>query len=150
MTEVRIEGAAKLHRVYADLKELGDGKLRRELTKAIREATKPAKDAVKASALAKLPKRGGFAALVANSRVTNVVKTGSQSAGVQIKAVNPGDNIRATDAGNVRHPVFGNRTAWKDQKVPAGWFSEPIAAEAPKVQAAVLKALDDMARKIQS
>lgn len=148
MTELHIEGAAKLHHVYAELKELGDGALRRELTKAIREATKPAKEAVKASALSKLPKRGGFAALVSASRVTNVVKTGSRSAGVQIKAVNAGDNIRATDAGNVRHPVFGNRQTWQDQKVTPGWFTEPLEAEAPKVQEAVIKALDDMARKI--
>lgn len=148
MTEIHIEGAAKLHAVAKHLKELGDGKLRRELTKAIRDATKPAKDAVKASALSRLPKRGGFAALVASSRVNTVIKTGSKSAGVQIKAVNAGDNIRATDAGNVRHPTFGNRNAWRDQKVTPGWFTEPIEQEAPAVQAAVMKALDDMARKI--
>lgn len=148
MTELHIEGAAKLHSVAKELKELGDGKLRRELTKAIRDATKPAKAAVKESALSRLPKRGGFAALVASSRVTNVTKTGSRSAGVQIKAVNAGDNIRSTDAGNVRHPVFGSRATWIHQSVKPGWFSEPLEQEAPKIQEAVIKALDDMARKI--
>lgn len=148
MTEVRIEGAQKLKAVYADLKEMGDGKLRRELTKAIREATKPAKDAVKASALDKLPKRGGLADLVAASRVTNVIKLGSKTAGVQIKAINAGDNIRATDAGHVRHPVYGNRAVWKNQDVTPGWFTEPVEQSAPAVRAAVIKALDDMASRI--
>jgi hypothetical protein len=147
VTEVQIEGAAKLHAVANELKELGDGKLRRELTKAIREATKPMKDAVHESFMSKLPMRGGLNQLVARARITNAVKNGSKSAGVTIRAENANASLKAIDAGSVRHRVYG-RGPWVEQKLTPGSFTDPVTEHTPAVQAAVIKALDEMASKI--
>lgn len=147
MTEVNIEGAAKLHAVSAELKELGDGKLRRELTKAIREATKPMKDAVHESFLSKLPKRGGLNELVARARITNAIKNGSKSSGVTLRAENANASLKAIDGGTVRHRVYG-RGPWVSQSVTPGSFTDPVVEHTPAVQAAVIKALDEMTSKI--
>jgi hypothetical protein len=147
VTEVHVEGAAKLHTVATELKELGDGKLRRELGKAIRDAAKPMKDAVHESFLSKLPKRGGLNQLVARATISTAIKNGSRSAGVQLKAVNANASLKSIDAGSVRHPVFGRR-AWVSQKVTPGSFTDPVTEHTPAVQAAVIKALDEMTSKI--
>lgn len=143
---VSLTGREGIHRVYRDLKEAGEKDLQRELTKSIRLATKPAKDAAKASALAVLPHRGGLARLIASSRVTNLVKKGSRSAGVQIKAAS-GHDIKSMDEGRLRHLTFGHKP-WVQQAVTPGWFTTPIAALAPDITKSIDEALAVTAAKI--
>ncbi|GAA4358405.1 hypothetical protein [Angustibacter luteus] len=138
--------AENLHQVYAKVKAVGDGELRKRVTRGIREATQPMKDAVKASALAELPHRGGLNQLVARSRISNSVRTSSRSAGVQLKATNDHD-IKAMDRGRLRHPTFG-RTGWVTQKIGPGWWSRPLEKTAPQVRDGIQKALNDIGRDI--
>jgi hypothetical protein len=108
---VEVTGSAHLRRVYAQLREAGDRGLRLELNKAIRLAAKPAQEAVRASARTTLPRRGGLAALVAASKLTTAIKTGSQSAGVTVKAAGRHD-IRSGVAlvgRSRRSPLAGGR-----------------------------------------
>jgi hypothetical protein len=146
--DMKLEGAEKLRAVARELKRIGDTDLRKALTKAIRDATKPTKAAIKASALANLPKRGGLAVLIANSRITNKIKTGARTAGVTITAVNAHE-IKSMDRGILRHPVFGDRHVWKTQTIAPGWFSKPIEENGPEVQKQVGKAVDDIAHSLK-
>ncbi len=147
--DLRIEGQQQLHEVYKELKRVGDTELRKQLNRAIRESTKPMKDAVKASALDRLPKRGGLAQLIANSKITSPVKKGSQTAGVTIKATNQHD-VAAMNKGNLRHKVWGKAWAKKTQQISAGWFSDPIEARRGDVQKSVEGALQEVARQLKN
>lgn len=144
--DLRIEGTEKLHTVYRDLKRVGDVDLKKALTKAIRESTKPLKGAVKQSFATGLPKRNGLAKLIADSRLTNVVKTGSQSAGVTIKATSL-HHIASINKGKLRHRVFG-KGPWVSQAVRPNLFTAPIEQHKADIQKAVVKACEDIAREL--
>lgn len=145
--EVVVKGAEDLGVLSRRLKSVatGDKALQKELSKGIRIATKDTKTAIKASALAKLPKRGGLAALVANSRMTTKTRTSIKSPGVRILAVSA-HSIRGMDLGKLRHRVFGGNR-WVSQAVPPGWFSDPIKAEQPKVQKELSKVVTDISAR---
>lgn len=146
--DLQIDGQQKLAQVYKDLKRVGDTDLKKGLSKAIRDATKPLKADIKASALANLPRRGGLAALIANTRITNRIKTGSQSAGVSIKGVDSHE-IDSMNKGKLRHRAWRSKK-WVDQNVTPGWFSGPIDKKSPEIQKAVIKAVEDVARKLSN
>ena len=139
--EVSIRGAEDLAKAAKQIKEMGDKTLRRELTRAIREASKPAQAAIRASALEELPKRGGLAAKVASSRVTTKIRTSARTAGVRIQATNLHD-IAAMNRGRLRHPVFGNKNVWVNQKIKPGWFTDPANATRPVAQQRVRAAME--------
>ena len=120
-----VQGAEDLGVLAKRLKEVGDKELRKELLRGIRVATKGTKAKIKANALSQLPKKGGLNAVIAGSKFATKTKTSARSTGIKIVATNP-HQIRGMDRGHLRHPVFGHRDRWKSQKIPAGWFSEPI------------------------
>ncbi len=47
-----------------------------------------------------------------------------------------------------RHPVFGNREYWVDQK-GGPWFAETIKKKAPAFRSAIVKAMDDIQKEIE-
>ncbi len=98
--------------------------LRRELRKPAPEVRK----AVRRSALATLPARGGLGAWVARARLTVLLKDAGRSAGVRLKLSRKNSKGKAEleklDAsGRIRHPLYGNRRKWYPQTVPARFFS---------------------------
>lgn len=106
-----------------------------EMTKEIRRAgTKTVKPAVRASALAVLPRRGGLNRWVAAAAVRVAVRRGTRAAGVEVVV---GRNSRGgrtdskrIDAGRVRAPAWGNRRAWHLQAVTPGFATDPITGPA--------------------
>lgn len=142
-----IKGADDLGVLAKRLKEVGDKTLRKELLAGIRVATKGTKAAIKANALSSLPARGGLAAIVANSKVSTKTRT-TGAIGIRITAANP-HSIRGMDRGNLRHPVFGNRGKWVSQKVKAGWFTDPIEADAPNIRYEIGQAMSSVAAKLE-
>jgi hypothetical protein len=96
-----------------------------------RAALAPLKAAVSQSALGKLPKRGGLADRVANSKYS--VRT--RAASVSFITTSPLE-IKTIDAGNLRHPVYGHMQAWVDQKVTPDFWTDPI--EAARVETTAL------------
>lgn len=143
---VEVRGVESLRELHLRLKEAGEGGLRRQLNKAIRAAAKPAIDAAKASASASLPRSGGLAGLIAGSKFATVIKTGSQSAGVSIKAA-AGHDIAALDQGSLRHLTWGHKP-WVAQAVTPGWFTRPIADRSPAIAAGIDEALAATAAQI--
>ena len=146
--DLRIRGAEQLGDLSKRLRAAGeDGKgLRRELLKGIQRATKPLKADAKRAAGSKLPQSGGLAAEVARAKFTTRTRTGGRNVGVTILA--KGDVVRSSDRGRIRHPVFGNRSAWVTQDVTPGWFTETMQDSAPKVRGEILEAMQDVARRI--
>lgn len=140
--------------VGAAVRKLGDGRtIVTEMSKEIRAAVPPVRKAVKAHALAVLPKSGGLNSWVARAGVRVSVKRGPRTAGVQLVAgrnslKGRSDLKRLDSAGRLRHPLHGNRGHWYLQQVTPGWFSEPVAASTDTFVEAVADAVETAARKV--
>ena len=148
---IEVSGAEQLAALSKRLKDAGERGLKRELDKAIREAVAPLKDAVRQSALNKLPRKGGLAQRVADQVVPRSRKVNS-SKGVGLRVVATGKqgmrSLAALDAGRIRHPVYGNTDKWVAQAVQAHFWSQPLEELAPKAAEDVQAALDRVARRI--
>lgn len=139
-------------KVSKALKDAGEKGLRRELHRNVRVAVKPLIPKARAAARAELPKRGGLNRRVAGSPMRTKVSTGRNRYGVRIEVIAAGGRgARRSNRGVIRHPVFGNRERWVDQRVPDGWFDDTMRAAAPAirrdVEKAIEKTLNDIARR---
>ena len=151
--EVRVTGAEQLRALARDLKEAGGPArgLRRELLAAMRLAGKPLVEATKVSARDHLPKHGGLNVWVADGAkiaVRNRVAA-TNTVGMRIVATKGNHDLEDMDSGSIRHPVYGNRTKWVAQNVYQGWFTKPLNAALPMVQAEVLMAMNIIGRRIE-
>lgn len=87
---------------------------------------------VKASALAKLPHRGGLAAWAAAAKLTAEVAVTGNTVTAALKvhrySQRGESDLRALDRGRVRHPAWGRRSHddWHIQMVTPRVYSEPI------------------------
>jgi hypothetical protein len=146
-----IRGSRQLKALGLRLKDASvDGKLRRDMLAGIRAAASEAIPDVRESARSTLPRRGGLAERVAEQpyvvRTSLVGKSGGRVS-IQGKGMK---ELRDIDAGRVRHPVYGNRGVWVQQKVTPGFFSTPIKKKAPKVRARISFVMAETARRIGS
>lgn len=155
MSDVKVTGADDFLRLSKALKAAGRGELRKELNRGIKTAAKPlgekAQDALEAAVPASLARRAG------KTKHTVAVKTG-RDPGVTIGVPygKRGTGIGASNAqllnraGQIRHPLYGNRDAWFSTNVPEaqGWFDEAMRRNAPDVQAEVEKAMQAIIDKI--
>ena len=147
--DVDVRGLEQLESLARALKGAAGKPLRAQLRKHMTAAAKPTVKAARASALAKLPKRGGLAARVAGNPVGIVTKLGGRDVSIRFRA--QGKRVRdleGIDQGTVRHPVYGNRSVWVSQSVTPGWFTEPVQRAAPELRAAAGEAMEDVAQQI--
>lgn len=156
---IRTEGADDLQRLADALKEAADKDLQKQVSAAIRGEAKPLGQRVLRRGAEQMPHRGGLAERVAalgRVGVSNSLR--GRVASVQVLLRNKGVDLKAMDAGFVRHPVFARSTqtrkewTWRRQDVPAGAFTKAFEAGAAEVRDAALRgaqaALDDVARKV--
>lgn len=144
VVEIRVTGAEQLRKLGADLKVAGSaaGGLRRDLLAAMRALEKPLVEKARQSARDSLPRRGGLNEWVgvADIKFRNSL-TGAR-VGARVVAVKGKHDLSDLDGtGTIRHPVFGHRGTWVNQTVATGWFSKPMEAAAPEVQAALVAAI---------
>lgn len=139
---IRVEGASDLRAVSLRLKAAGEVALKREMYAAIRAATQPAKDAVRASALATMPHGGGADKQIAAKKIISSTLTGPNSAGVRLRMKNQSQ----LNAGQLRHPLFKNRSLWFTTNVPPGFWTKPLIAMRPQVTLACLIAVRNTSR----
>lgn len=139
---IRVEGGADLRSVSLRLKAAGEVGLKREMYAAIRLATKPAKDAVRASALATMPHGGGANKQIAAKKIISSTLTGPNTAGVRLRMK---DQSRL-NAGLLLHPRFGDRSKWFATNVPPGFWTTPLVAMRPQVTLACLIAVRNTSR----
>jgi hypothetical protein len=152
--DIDIKGAEGIALVAKSVRSLGaDRKIVNEMAKEIRSAVPPIRAAIKANALTELPHRGGLNTWVASARVTASVRRSATNAGVSIvdgrNSAAKRTDMRQINAGRVRHPAWGNRSAWSLQTVTAGFFDRAVTEEG--VQAfrdAVVVAVDRAAGEV--
>lgn len=157
--DFHIDGAKQFHRAAQAAANMGKTQ-RREVLKAIQAEVKPMKAGIKGSALATLPKRGGLNEVVASSTISARTDLKGTSTGVTFRArgrTGRLKDIRATDRGRLRHPVFADPTkartewTWVNQVIESGWWSKPLAAFGPKLAKdlgrAMTRVVDDIARR---
>lgn len=120
----------------AKLRRASRRKLRAKVRKVLMAETKTARSAIKKGAREGLPGRGGLNKWAA---VTPVVSSSfdGPTARVSIVMKKSGHDLAALDAGEVRHPLYGNRGTWIKQSIRPGFFTDAIARES-----------DDMARRV--
>jgi len=150
MFDLRISGAEDLAAVSKRLKAAGEsGKgLRRELLAAMQRSTKPIKADVAQSWAARMPHRGGLAGR--RLRLVTRTRTGGKRVGVRIvSASTDGYDLGQIDRGNLLHPVFGNKKVWSTQRITAGVITEPQEQAAPDVRAVIVRAINDINRKVE-
>lgn len=148
--QIEVRGADQLADVARRLKEAGDGELRKELLRGIRNEAKPLVKAVKDSVDEYLPNSGGAADAVRRSSFGVRSRLSGKNAGVRI--VGTGRQVRALrriDAGILRHPVFGNQQAWVAQRIRPGFFSEPMEAGKGPVQQGLVRVISDIAARVE-
>jgi hypothetical protein len=145
-----VTGGEQLVRLSKALRDAGRTELRKEMHAALRAAAKPLIEDARAEARRRLPKRGGLAAAVAKAPQRVQVKNGSDP-GVRI-VVKSRSGAQRANQGVIRHPVFGNRDTWVDQKVRPGWFDDPMHAGAwavrPKLEQAFENVIEQIVREV--
>ena len=142
------QGADAFLALSKRLKAAGNGELRKELHKAVREAGKPLIPKVRAAALRDLPSAGGLNRRIAKKPYRAQARTGVKTAGLRITGgkVDP----RINNQGRIAHPVFGRPNSTVVQNVPGarGYFDETIRDEAPQIREDVTEVLVDFARRL--
>lgn len=132
-------GAAKLAALGKQLKGPAGKELRKELRIGLNRATKPLKEDVKKGIPLYMP--SGYGPVLQKAFRARTEVRQSQNARVTITATAKGRrrnrDVRALNKGILRHPVFDNRDHWVMQKIKRGFWSERLAAGAPKVRAEV-------------
>lgn len=147
--EVEVQGSAELGRLARELKDAGHGDLRKALLAGIRDAGKPILADAKKHAAADLPQTGGLAAQVAGSKFAVRTSLAASGASVKLLVTNNKNLIKSTNAGSIRHPVFGNTDVWEQQSVKGGWFSDTAKGSADEFRDAIYKAMRKVAADIE-
>lgn len=145
--DLSVTGAENLGVLARRLKEVGDKELKKELLRGIRLGTKGTHAKIRESALGNLPARGGLAAIIARSKISTKTRTSGRLTGIKITSTSK-HAVDEINRGVLRHPVYG-RAKWVTQSVPAGWFTDPIEADAPEIRDAIQRVMQDVAAKLE-
>lgn len=147
MSDFTVGGADDFLKLSKALKHAARGELRKELNKGMRDGAKPLIPLVKAAARDQLPHGGGLNELVAREPMRVQTRTG-RDPGVRVVVGKKRGGARATNRGVIRHPVFGNREQWAEQKVTDGWFDDTLKQHGKDVIPALEQAMERIVDKI--
>lgn len=162
-----ITGRAELRRLAAQIKATGGKGLGRELAAALQEAGKPVAESVRRSAIATMPDRGGYRADISRSlKFRTTMRASARSAALTLTTYADGTkerrDIRALDAGRLRHPVYGRSrrikrgrragtaqpNPWAVTAIRAGLHRRGTDGAADEAAKAVGKVLDDFKARL--
>lgn len=161
--EFRIEGAATLHKVAAQIYAEGRRNLAREMGTALSKAADPVKVSIRTAAEATMPKHGGYAGLFSKSlRFRLERRNGQQQATAQLITYADGTKQRrdivALNRGHLRHPVFGRshrlsngsrRTnPWAVTSIRAGFHKRGTDHAIEEAQKQLGKVVDGYAKRL--
>jgi hypothetical protein len=150
----------KLNALARALRAEDDGKqLKKDLIRRLRQALKPAQDAVRQE-INSMSSHGGSHGLALRRTVARKVgmstKLSGRSAAVKLIAKKTPDlrgfrnaPKRLNSKKGWRHPAFGDREDWVQQMGKPDWFDGPIRARRGEFRKAVAAVLDDMADRIK-
>lgn len=146
-----MRGANQLAALAKRMQEAGRGDLRREMVKTIRAEVKPVVEAQRRQVrgLAHAPSEWKSDSARA---VKPKVLTSLKSAGVRI-TVGGGDvgrHAKHLNRGRWRHPLFGNKDDWFEQKVEPGWFDKPATAGQPRIRKELIRMMGNYLARLAS
>ncbi|MEV6790905.1 hypothetical protein AB0M87_02665 [Streptomyces sp. NPDC051320] len=152
------EGLDQLARA---LKAEEDGKqLRKELAANLRAALKPGADQAKGSIMGMVSLHGSTQPALRSAiakKIRPEVKLGGRWTGARVKAFKtknvrgfPNAPKRTNSSRGWRHPVWGNRENWVQQRGKIEWFDRAFQGRQDIYKQAVHAAMEDMARRIAS
>ena len=148
---VEVKGKEKLNRVARVLATHAESaSIRKRLTKTFRDEGLSITREQRANLAEDMPHRGGLAAELASRgkfTVRTVIST-RRRAVVDIVDSWRGHDMKAVEAGLIRHPLFGNRRHWFATTVPRGRLSAPVDRHRRPMQLAIIRALDEEAAEI--
>lgn len=152
MADFEIRGADDIDALVKRIRTHADSKaIRKEMFQGLNRATKGVRGEMKEAIPAALPNRGGLAATIQKSTRLNTSAKSGRYAGVTIWARNSRHDIRTLTGKRLRHPVFGNRGAWVTQTagVDPAIFTAKFEDQKPDVQRAIVRVMEDIARKVE-
>ena len=152
MIGVGITGAAECRYVAGKLRKAAARDLTRELRRGLREAAAPLQPEIKSEAAATLPSGYGSVMAKAVKVTTRVRFGGSPQLTIRVYARGRKEerDVRAVNAGTLRHPLYGNRRHWYATRVRPGFVDRPIDRLGEEVSDRALDALDRIAAEIVS
>ena len=135
-------------RIAREMRAEGQREFRKNLRKVITDASKPVRRKIRDAALEQLPKRGGLNkwAAVLPAAVTDF-RGDTQS--IKIVDRKRGHDMKALDAGRIRHPLYGKRSHWYEQNIPAGFFTRTVEKNADDVRRAVDQGISNHLKKLE-
>jgi len=83
-----------------------------------------------------LPKRGGYAAVMARAvKVSVTTGLGRNALNARVYAVGKGEerDVRSVNSGVLRHPKFGHRSHWYTTRVRSGFVDRPVLVLSDRV-----------------
>lgn len=135
--------------VHAQLAAFEDKReVLKAMRRAIREPVPRIRDAIKAKAIAILPRAGGLGAWVAELKVSSQISVTARRVRLRLRgsrnSLREQSDLDAIDRGRVKAPAWGHRrpTAWHVQMVPSGFFTDTGAEQADDVEQAISGAVD--------
>ena len=149
-----VKGRVELRQVITQLAIEAPAQMEKDLLAGTRKAVSSAvvKKDVQASAVAKLPKRNGYAALLAKSVKVESRVTGGKTVRANIKVTASGKkenrDLPSLNRGILRAPLFGNRRHWHVQRVAKGLVDEPIDLARDRVVENAQEAADAYVRAV--
>lgn len=163
--QVSTPGLLELRR---DLKAIAAAGLGKDLSKGLRKAVKPLRPAIQTEAAARLPKGGGYGAVMSKSvRARTTVREDRLRALISVTIYSAGKKERRDivkiDRGELRHPVFGRsrrlrrgvragtyiRNPWTATTVPPRFVSDPIDDVGPRVSVAGREVVAALIKKLR-
>lgn len=149
VADITIRGANKLAILARALRETGDKELQREFYAGLNRKVKTLRQDVKdpRSIGEFLPQRYARA-LARDLKVTARRRTGGQWPALYLLGQAKNRDVASLNRGRLRHPLYGNRRRWYDQRVRRGWWDIPLVRDAPEVRRELERTLDELAKKI--
>lgn len=149
--DVTFTGGADLAAVRRRLRDIGDQGLGKQMSKALRNAAKPLQPAVRAEAVVAMPSGYG-PALSRSLRFRTAVKETRETASVVVRVYGDGRRSRrdvpSLNRGRLRHPLYGNRNRWFDQRVRPGFVDRPADRLLPDAARQMQHVIDYVAEQI--
>lgn len=148
---VRVTGSAQLHHVMQVLRETGNEGLGKGMAAGLRLAAGQLTPAVLAEVPRSMPR--GYAPVLSKSlQFRTEVRAFKHVARVTWRVYGDGQKERrdvpGLNRGTLRHPLFGNRQWWVDQKVRRGFVDRPVDRLGPVASRQMQIVVDKVAEKI--
>jgi hypothetical protein len=159
VTAVVMTGAMELRALSVRLKAAGlEGQgLRRKLYKQMNDSVKPLAEKVADVEHLKPYMPDRYAAVLAEDLGVRITKAYSANPRIEVlaKARQHKRKVVMLDAGRINHPIFaqGPRRGWSWSNaqtggMKAGFFSDVVKDESPRIRDQVLKAMTETAREV--